>query len=115
MGHLVGDSVLRAIGTTLQDVADHADLIARLGGDEFALAISHADDRRLQTLAEEIRAAFAQATARLVVGTTLSIGIASSADCPRHQLLAAADKALYRSKAAGGDRAELFTGSLLLP
>ena len=30
--------------------------------------------------------------------TTLSIGIASSEHCPRHQLLAAADTALYRAK-----------------
>ena len=108
LGHLVGDMVLRAIGEAVQAVTTSASLAARLGGDEFAFAISYADDRDLLAIAAEIRRAFAVATAKLGVDTTLSIGIASSEHCPRHQLLAAADSALYRSKAGGGDRAELF-------
>jgi diguanylate cyclase (GGDEF)-like protein len=107
-GHLVGDMVLRAIGEAVQAVTTSASLAARLGGDEFAIAISHANDRDLLATAAEIRRAFAVAIAKLGVDTTLSIGIASSEDCPRHQLFAAADSALYRSKAAGGDRAEVF-------
>lgn len=109
LGHLAGDKVLRAIGEAVQAVTTSASLAARLGGDEFALAISHANDRDLLATAAEIRRAFAVATAKLGVDTTLSIGIASSEHCPRHQLLAAADSALYRSKAGGGDRAEVFT------
>lgn len=109
MGHLMGDAVLRAIGSALQVVAHSADVVARLGGDEFALAVTHADGRRLLAVAAEIRKLFAAAAAQLGVSTTLSIGIATSEECARHQLLAEADKALYRSKAAGGDRAELFT------
>lgn len=107
-GHLVGDMVLRAISEAVQAVTTSASLAARLGGDEFAFAVSYADDRNLLATAAEIRRAFAVATAKLGVDTTLSIGIASSEHCPRHQLLAAADSALYRSKAGGGDRAELF-------
>lgn len=113
MGHLMGDSVLRAIGEALKSVAPNPHLTARLGGDEFAMAISHADRPSLLKAARDIQDIFAQAAARLAVGTTLSIGVASSDDCPRHQLFVAADRALYRSKAAGGDRAELFTGALM--
>ncbi len=108
LGHLVGDKVLRAIGEAVQAATTSASLAARLGGDEFALAISHANDRDLLATADKIRRAFVVAAAPLGVDTTLSIGIASSEHCPRHQLLAAADSALYRSKARGGDRAELF-------
>ena len=109
MGHLMGDSVLRAIGATLQVVAHTPDVVARLGGDEFALAITHSDGPHLLAVAENIRQLFAIAAHELQVNTTLSIGLVSSEDCPRHQMLADADRALYRSKAAGGDCAQLFT------
>jgi PleD family two-component response regulator len=42
----------------------------------------------------------------LGVDTTLSIGIVSSESCARESMLAEADEALYRSKAAGGNTAE---------
>ena len=106
--------MLRAIGATLQAVAHTADVVARLGGDEFAFAISHTDGAHLLAVAENIRRLFAVAADELQVNTTLSIGLVSSEDCPRHRMLADADKALYRSKAAGGDRAELFVRDPML-
>lgn len=108
LGHSVGDSVLRAIGATLHAVAHTPDVVARLGGDEFALAITHTDGPGLLAVAENIRLRFAVAATELGVKTTLSMGIVSSEDCLRHQLLADADKALYLSKSAGGDKATLF-------
>jgi diguanylate cyclase len=115
MGHLMGDSVLRAIGGTLLAVAKTPDVVARLGGDEFALVITHTDARHLLVVAENIRQIFAAAAVELGVNTTLSIGTVSSEVCPRHELIAYADQALYRSKAAGGDRAELFTCGVVPP
>ncbi len=109
-GHPVGDAVLKAIGDTLLAVANGADLVARLGGDEFALVRTHASDDGLLALAEKIRLVFASAVATLGVDTTLSIGIVGSDDCPRHLMLASGDQALYRAKAGGGGRAELFAG-----
>ena len=113
LGHLVGDLVLQAIGEAVRAVMTSASLAARLGGDEFAFSVSHATDLDLFATAAEIRRVFALATARLGVEATLSIGIASSEHCPRHQLFARADSALYRSKAGGGDRAELFKADAL--
>ena len=111
-GHSQGDAVLVALGACLQGIANSADLPARLGGDEFALAVTHADGNGLMALADTIRRNFAIATIGLGVDATLSIGIASSAICSRHQLLAMADKALYESKNAGGDCARLATVEL---
>jgi len=105
--------MLAALGASLHAVARSADLAARLGGDEFALAVTHTDDNGLLALAETIRRSFAIAAIGLGVDATLSIGIASSGSCSRHQLLAAADKALYESKSAGGDCARLATAPLL--
>lgn len=108
-GHAMGDAVLRAIGATLLAVARSPDVVARLGGDEFALVMTHADERALMTVAENIRERFTIACAELGVTTTLSIGVASSEYSPRHRMRADADAALYRTKAAGGDGASLFT------
>ncbi|MEO7252272.1 MAG: GGDEF domain-containing protein, partial [Arenimonas sp.] len=108
-GHSKGDAVLRAIGAALQEVARSEDSAARLGGDEFALVVSHCHGQALLAMAANIRRMFAQATAQLGVDTTLSIGIVSSDTCPRLRMLAEADAELYRSKAAGGDRAQMST------
>ncbi|UGB37244.1 GGDEF domain-containing protein [Frateuria soli] len=110
MGHQMGNEVLAAVGASLRQAVRDGDLIARLGGDEFAMAICSASGEELISRAQLIRQNFAAITAGLCVDTTLSIGIAHSKNASRHQLLAAADRALYRSKAAGGDRATLSGG-----
>lgn len=107
-GHPVGDAVLRAIGATLLVVARTPDLVARLGGDEFAMVTTHADRPALLALALNIRQLFAAVAADLSVDTTLSMGVVSSDDCPRDRMLSDADRALYRSKEAGGDAVRLF-------
>jgi diguanylate cyclase len=107
-GHLMGDAVLRAIGTTLLVVSKTPDVVARLGGDEFALAITHSPSSRLLEIAENMRQLFAVAVAELGVNVTLSIGISSSEHSSRGALFADADKALYQCKAVGGNTAEVF-------
>jgi diguanylate cyclase len=111
-GHGQGDAVLIALGHSLQAVARTADMAARLGGDEFVLGVTHTNSDGLLALAETIRRSFAIAALGLGVDATLSIGIASSDICSRHQLLATADKALYESKNAGGDCARLANAQL---
>jgi len=110
MGHHMGNEVLAAVGASLRQAVRGEDLIARLGGDEFAMAICGASGEELVSRAQLIRQSFAAITAGLGVDSTLSIGIAHSKNGSRHELLAAADRALYRSKAAGGDRATLSDG-----
>jgi len=107
-GHAMGDTVLRAIGASLQHVAQPGDIVARLGGDEFAIFTQQADPAQLRQLAETIRDHFKAAATALAVDATLSVGMASSLDCPREHLLRDADIALYRSKEAGGNCAHLF-------
>ncbi len=127
-GHHGGDTVLNALGEVLRQVVraadvparlEHDDLAlllphsqagdipARLGGDEFALLLPAADAAGAETVAARIAEGFRLATARLGMPCTLSIGISTSETTPRRSLLAAADDALYRSKANGRDRAEI--------
>ncbi len=107
-GHPLGDRVLRAVAAAIGCVASSADVPGRLGGDEFALAMTHASEATLLETADRLRREFAIATAELGAAASLSIGIASTHACHRYDLLQAADQALYRSKAGGGDRAEIY-------
>jgi diguanylate cyclase len=111
-GHGQGDAVLVALGACLKANARCEKLAARLGGDEFALAVTDCNDKELLALAETIQHSFALDVIGLGVDATLSIGIASSDTCSRHQLMATADKALYESKNAGGDCARLANAQL---
>ena len=113
LGHLVGDQLLVAIAHRLKICLRTSDTIARLGGDEFAILLEDIQDT---TDATEV-ADRVQRDLTLPfnldgqeVFTTTSIGIAFSStgyDRPE-DLLRDADTAMYRAKAAGKARYEVF-------
>lgn len=101
-GHPEGDVVLRKVARILQTYARGIDLAARYGGEEFVLILPQTNRCGAATLAERIRAAIANTfwplrpiTASFGVAT-LDLSMDSGSD-----LVAEADAALYRSKAAG--------------
>lgn len=114
-GHPAGDACLRAVAGAISAQARRpSDRVCRYGGEEFAIILSDADGRAGPLLAESVRAAVEAldlthgASPHGVV--TVSIGIASIApDAQREpqMLFEAADKALYRAKLGGRNRAEL--------
>ncbi len=104
-GHRAGDELLQAVAGTLQRSVRRGDLAARVGGDEFAIILSDADPHHADVVAERIFAGLAQSTAR-DQRPSVSIGIAAfdcGEDAPAR--IAAADRALYEAKDAGGNRA----------
>ena len=108
-GHVRGDDVLRAIGTLLLRHTGDDGLVGRLGGDEFALAV-WLDAAGADALAERLRA---DAHALRFEGApdlrcSISLGLASApADgSSLRDCMEAADRALYRAKQYGRNRAE---------
>jgi len=113
VGHLVGDELLKQAAARLASAVREPDTVARLGGDEFAILLDdlqHPD--RATQVAERLIAALSEPMriAGKELFTSASIGIAFSH--PRYtrpeELLRDADVAMYRAKAQGRQRFELF-------
>lgn len=117
VGHLVGDEILKEAGARIAAALRAPDMVARLGGDEFAIllediagehdALSVAR-RVIESLGEPMRVGGKE------LFTSASVGIAASH--PRYvraeELLRDADVAMYRAKARGRQRYEVFDEQL---
>jgi diguanylate cyclase (GGDEF)-like protein len=110
-GHAVGDQVLEHVAAVIAAQARQADSVGRYGGDEFIIvapqsglagAAQAAERLRLAMEAEHIHARASN------LRVTLSIGVAASTseDVAVTDVLARADRALYKAKAKGRNRVE---------
>lgn len=113
-GHKVGDLVLQTVARRLTSAAGLAGgLAARLGGDEFALLTNcpeHPAATAMQApgLVRMARLPIA-AGSGLQVQVTASVGVlVVRPGSPAADVMHSADLALYRAKAAGGNRAVDF-------
>ena len=113
LGHFAGDELLRAVARRVEACIRPEDTIARLSGDEFAILLESitetSDAGRVAERIEEALA-FPINLAGAEITTSASIGIVTSTmthDQPE-QILRSADMAMYRAKAAGRARYELF-------
>ncbi|MFN0072565.1 MAG: EAL domain-containing protein [Chloroflexota bacterium] len=113
LGHAIGDELLRSVAERIKDCAHTVDTIARLGGDEFVLLLDDLREpseavRLADRLLEALSAPFRLGDQD--VYTSASIGIALSATGYSHEaeVLRDADTAMYRAKALGKARHEMF-------
>ena len=113
LGHLAGDRILTSIARRLQACVRPGDVLARLGGDEFAVLLDDlkepADATRIaERMLEVLQTPLPNELADLIM--TASIGIAfGGAELEDHEeLLRDADLAMYRAKASGKARYEVF-------
>lgn len=113
LGHLIGDKLLISIAERLEACVRPGDIVARLGGDEFTILLNNIKDsetavritnRLIHTLSEPFK------LDEYEVFTSSSIGIVIADDIKRESedYLRDADTAMYRAKAAGKSRYEIF-------
>lgn len=114
LGHLLGDQYLLAIASKLKGCLRSTDTAARLGGDEFTMLLEEIQDvsdavKVAQRIQQELMLPLELGGQE--VFTTASIGIALSSTAAYEKpedLLRDADTAMYRAKALGKARYELF-------
>jgi diguanylate cyclase (GGDEF)-like protein/PAS domain S-box-containing protein len=111
-GHLVGDSLLQAVAVRLPICLPINTEAARFGSDEFAILLPDACASKASSAAEAVLSAFAMSFE--VCGQVLDIGASvGMAIAPLHgvdaeELIASADFALQRARAAGGGLVTVF-------
>jgi diguanylate cyclase (GGDEF)-like protein len=109
-GHGIGDEVLKRIGAYLVNAVRKTDIVCRYGGEEIVVVLPDCDVERARAVGEKLREGIARldlsdAGANLP-RVTASIGMTVYPDlCPdRTELIASADRAMYRAKRAGRNR-----------
>lgn len=108
-GHTLGDDILAEVARNLADCLRPGDFVGRYGGDEFLVIIDGISDQHLvKSIAERILAALARPIQKQDRAWRMaaSIGVALTGDAGRRleETIAAADRAMYRAKSAGGQR-----------
>ncbi len=115
-GHLAGDLVLKRVAQTLSSSLRTSDWLGRLGGEEFLFLLPETDLEDSFPVAEKLRLAVEDLLVEIdetdAVEVTISIGLASVSELPAEppatpsDLIAAADRSLYRAKTSGRNRIE---------
>jgi two-component system cell cycle response regulator len=105
-GHEAGNDILRGVAAEVRQAVRASDVAARYGGDEFVVILTRTDLAGAARVAEALRAGIEGVGRRLGYPAgviTGSVGLAEfdPKQPVEHDLLVAADRALYRAKASG--------------
>ncbi len=118
LGHAAGDEVLRVVAERLRSEVRAGDVVARLGGDEFVVLLEPLDEQASALAVADRMVEVSSAPVLLGSGRRVrlgaSVGVALSQDgvTDPDALLVEADTAVYRAKAAGRGRTEMFDTTL---
>ena len=113
LGHDAGDRLLMAVAARLMGTLRDVDTIGRMGGDEFVVLIDGAPltvapELVAERLLDVMRQPFDLDDTSMPLTINTSIGIAIGDRETGGDLLRDADVALYRAKAGGKNRYEVF-------
>jgi diguanylate cyclase (GGDEF)-like protein len=118
LGHAAGDELLISVASRLRTCLRPEDVVARLGGDEFAVMVEDGGDAKeaAETVARRIMDSFVMplAVGSESVSVYVSVGIAIGAgrDHSAEGLIRDADVAMYKAKASGKNRFQVFHPSM---
>jgi diguanylate cyclase (GGDEF)-like protein/PAS domain S-box-containing protein len=117
LGHLAGDQLIVSIARELEACVRPGDMIARFGGDEFAVLVDNiagvADATRVaERIHGELQGIFSIAGAEVYASASIGIAVGATGLESAEDLLRDADTAMYRAKANGRGRYEVFDAAM---
>jgi len=113
-GHMVGDSVLKAVASTMKSMLRSYDSIGRYGGDEFLIVVPGSNEDQVKKLAQRLCTGVNPELKKVTTekfDCTMSFGVAftdGKSDEDADRLVKAADQALYYAKNNGRNRVQVF-------
>jgi diguanylate cyclase (GGDEF)-like protein len=115
-GHAVGDDALREVARRIEDTLRQEQIVGRIGGEEFVVLLPDTSPQQALVAIERLRKAIGETPLFTRDGRPVSItvsgGIAPLTDgMAVSAALQHADKAMYRAKALGRNRVEVFFGA----
>ena len=111
-GHARGDELLKETATVCRQVLRHQDLLGRYGGEEFVALLPNTEPWQALHVAERIRRHIAETESlHEDAQITLSIGLSALSNKVQtlEQLIAEADKAMYKAKQNGRNQTCIST------
>ena len=117
LGHMMGDQLLVAIGQMLGEGLRATDSVARLGGDEFVILLEDIGDindatRIADRVQEKLRNPFLLLEHEVFITTSIGIVLSATGYDRPEDVLRDADIAMYRAKAQGKARYEIFDAEM---
>jgi len=106
LGHAAGDMALKEFTSRITAALGPSDVLGRYGGEEFVVVVPDASVESVSGLAERLRAAVAASSFKLgdetrAISASFGCALSSEATGSIDDVVAAADRALYRAKNAG--------------
>jgi diguanylate cyclase (GGDEF)-like protein len=113
-GHPAGDAVLREVAHRLKETVRAGDTVSRLGGDEFLLVqvgVEHRSEAEMlaRRIIKKLSDPYVFEGQALRISVSIGIVMSPEFGIDLKQLIACADAALYRSKAAGKAQLNFYT------
>ncbi len=113
LGHMIGDQLLIAVARRLERCVRPGDTVARLGGDEFTILLDDIDDvsdatRVADRIQRELGMPFTLKGQEVFTSASIGIALSETGYERPDDLLRDADLAMYRAKALGKARYEVF-------
>lgn len=118
-GHATGDLVLKAVSHVIKLQLRDYDIAGRYGGEEFSIILPYTRILEAKMVAERLRKAVENTKIDISkvnnetndknISVTISLGIAEYENGDdEHTILQKADKALYKAKEGGRNKAEIY-------
>ncbi len=113
LGHAAGDELLCEVARRVRQCLRPSDMVARLGGDELTMLIEniegpHDAAQMAMRILAELRQPYRVAGHEVFATGSIGIAVSSTMYRSAEEIVRDADTAMYRAKAKGGGRCEIF-------